>query len=239
MATLLSTIITSARKPLLEATASFWTDAELLEHAVAGVKDLWKKIIDLGKDHFVTIDETNVAAAANTSALTGVPTDVFRVIALQPRVLGANSSNRGLIFKPRELNHPDYVINEARAPVDPMNRVVYYATVNAGAPVGAPSIRLSPPLSSAVLLTLKYIPSIGALTAASNNPIPGEADKAIEAYTVAFARAKEREDRSPDPEWLSIYATEARNLLTALTPRSIQEPEYVVGMWEHEQGLVE
>lgn len=239
MATLLSAIITSARRPLLESTASFWTDAELLEHATNGIKALWKDIIDLGKDHFLTIDATNVAAAASTAALTGIPTDMFRVVALQPRTLGASAENNSLVFKPRETNHPDFVTSEAMGAVEPRGRVIYYAVINAGAPVAAPAIHIAPQVSAAVLLTLKYIPTIGTLTSGSTNPIPGESDKAVEAYTVAFARAKEREDRSPDPEWLSIYATEARKILTALTPRSIQEPEYVVGMWEHDQGLVE
>lgn len=237
MATTLQTIINDARKMMLEENPgddSFWTDAELLSIIIGGVKDLWKKIIDLDKDHFVTIDETNVAAAASTSALTGVPTDVFRIIALQPRTIGASSSNRGLIFKPRGLTHPDFVQAEALPAVDPTNRCVYYAVINAGAPVGAPSIRIAPQIAAAVNLTLKYIPVIGTLTLASDNPIPGEADTALKHWTIAFARAKEREDRAPDPEHLSIYATEARNLLTALTPRSVQEPEYVVGMWETE-----
>jgi len=239
MATLLGTIVASARTTLIENTASYWSDAELTALANDAIRDLWKKIIDLGKDHFVTIDSTNVAAVASTSALTGVPTDVFRVIALQPRTLGITSSNRGLIFKPRELNHPDWVQSESSDAVDPANRVIYYAIVNAGAPVGAPAIYLSPRVTAAVLLTLKYIPSLATLTNADANPIPGESDVAVKHYIIAFARAKEREDRAPDPEHLSIYATEARNLLTVLTPRSIQEPEYVVGMWEHDNAGAE
>ena len=51
------------------------------------------------------------------------------------------------------------------------------------------------------------------------------------AWTVAFARAKEREDRSPDPAWLAIYATEKQNILTRLTPRQTQEPEIVGDMF--------
>ncbi|HUU46382.1 MAG TPA: hypothetical protein VM118_11685 [Acidobacteriota bacterium] len=236
MATLISTLVGSARTTLIESSASFWSDDELLRLASGGIRDLWKKVIDLNKDHFVTIYETNVAAAASTAALTGVPSDVFRVVALQPRTLGATSANRGLIFKPRELNHPDWVQSEASAAVTPSNRVVYYAIINAGAPVAAPEIHLSPQLASALDLTLKYIPTLGTLTLGSTNPIPGESDVAIKHYIIAFARAKEREDRAPDPEHLSIYATEARNLLTVLTPRSVQEPEFVVGMWEHDSA---
>lgn len=232
MATLLSTIITQARKPLLEATAFFWTDAELLELANDGIKELWKGVIDLYKDHIVTIDETNISAVANTRALSGVPTDLFKIRYIEPRTLGASSSNMGLIFKPRDITHPDFVAARASRSVNPRGSVIFYAVLNAGAPVGAPAIHIAPMVSSAVLLTVGYVPTIAAKLSSEANPIPGESDKAVMAYVVAHARAKEREDRSPDPEWISIYATEKRNILTALTPRSEQEPETVVGMFE-------
>jgi hypothetical protein len=230
MATLISSIITDARLVLLETSARFWSDAELLTIAIDGIKDLWKKVIDLEKDHFLTWDETNMTLPASTSAISGVPTDLFRVRLIRPRTL--NSSNPGLVFKPRETTHPDFVQAEVLTACEPRNRVVYYAVINAGAPVGAPAIRCAPTLSSDVPLTVRYIPVIGTLTAASNNPVPGESDKALKHYIIAFARSKERADRAPDPEHISIYATEARNLLTALTPRSEQEPETVVGLFE-------
>lgn len=239
MATSISSLVASARTAILETSASYWSDAELLELAANGIRDLWKKVIDLHKDHFVTLDETNVAAVASAAALTGVPADVFRIVALQPRTLGVSSANRGLVFKPRELNHPDWVQSESSDAVDPANRVIYYAVINAGAPVAAPAIHLAPRLTKNTLLTLKYIPTLGTLVAGSTNPIPGESDVAIIHYIIAFARGREREDRAPDPEHLSIYATEARNLCTVLTPRSVQEPEYVVGMWEHDDAGAE
>lgn len=232
MATALSTILTNARVELIETTARYWTDAELIVHINNGIKDLWRAIIDLYQDHYITLDETNVAAAASTAALTGVPSDLFRVVLLQPRTLGANSSNRGLIFKPRTLTHPDFVQAQASRAVEPSDNLIYYAVLNAGAPVAAPTIRIAPTLSTAVNLTLGYVPTVPTKAVGDNNPIPGESDKALTAYCIAFARVKEREDRSPDPEWLSIYATEKRSLLVALTPRSVQEPEYAVGYLE-------
>lgn len=232
MATPISTLTQNARITLLELTPRFWTDAELLTLANDAIKDLWKGVIDLYQDHIVTIDETHVSLAANTATLTGVPADVFRVVMLQPRVLGQNSAAPGLIFKPRTLTHPDFVQAQAMRPISPRDNIIYYATINAGAPVGAPSIRVAPQITSAIDLALWYNPTIANKASGDDNPIPGESDKAIEEYIIAFARAKEREDRAPDPEHLSIYATEKRNLLIALTPRSVQEPETVVGMWE-------
>lgn len=236
MATTLSTILANARTTLLESSASFWSDAELLVHANNGIKDLWSSIIDLYQDHIVTIDETNMSIAASTQTITGVPTDLFRVLMIQPRTLGQNSSNPGLIFQPRTLTHRDFVQAQASPAIPPRNTVIYYCVINAGAPVAAPSIRIAPTLTDAVSLSVWYNPTIATKIAADDNPIPGESDKALEHYIVAFARAKEREDRSPDPEHLSIYATEKRKILSALTPRSVQEPEVVEGFWQDEWG---
>mgnify|MGYP001561258489 CR=1 FL=1 len=237
MATTLQVLIDQARLTLLETTASFWTDAELLGHGNKAIKDLWKGVIDLFHDHFATIDITTMSIAADTATITGVPADLFRVLMIQPRTLGSSSSNPGLIFKPRTLTHPDFVQASAYRSVPPRDTVIYYAVVNAGAPVAAPAIRIAPKVSSAVLLEVQYVPVLADLALAGNNPIPGESDKAVIAYIIAFARAKEREDRAPDPEHLSIYATEKRNLMTVLTPRSDQEPDMVQGMWEPDASL--
>lgn len=92
MATLLSTIRTDVRTTLIEATASFWTDDELLRILILGCEDLWKAIIEVKQDHFLVIDETNVSLAASGTSLTGVPTDVFRVKGIEPRTLNDSSA---------------------------------------------------------------------------------------------------------------------------------------------------
>jgi hypothetical protein len=238
MATLVETLIANARVQLKETTPKYWTQAELLNHANSAIKDLWKSIIDLYQDHFVTIDNTNMVLSSTTGEITGIPADAFRVHMIQPRVLGDQSVNQSLVFKPRTLTHPDYVSAQSSRPQQSQYGVVFYAVRNAGAPVGAPAISCRPMLRSDVNLTVWYIPTLASLALGQYNPIPGESDKAIEEYILAFARVKEREDRAPDPEHISIYATEKRNLLVALTPRSDQEPETVVGMWEESDGGV-
>jgi hypothetical protein len=232
MSTLLSTCITNARTTLLESSARLWSDAELLVLANNAIKDLWAAVIDLYQDHIVTIDETNMSIAASANTITGVPADLFRIVMIQPRTLGALSSNPGLVFQPRNLLHPDFVQAQATSPVPPRNTTIFYAVINAGAPVGAPTIRIAPMPSSAVNLSVWYNPVIAAKIASDANPIPGESDTAITEYIIAFARAKEKEDRAPDAEHLSIYATEKRKILIALTPRSVQEPEVVEAFFQ-------
>lgn len=235
MATLLSSITTKARRHLNEATARFWSDAELLDLQREGIKDLWKAIVDLHQEHFLTIDEANVSLEADDTTLTGVPADCFRVHLIEPRDLSSTGAGRHVMFEPRDYNHPDFAAGRAQSSVSIGNGLrITYALITAGPPVGAPTVVVAPKLSAALDLRFVYVPTIdtAALTDASNNPIPGESDNALIAWTVAWARAKEREDRTPDPEWLALYATEKTGLKVVLTPRQTQEPDYVEGMFE-------
>lgn len=234
MATLLSTLVTNARTTLLETSAQslamsqpFWTDAELLVYAIDGVKELWRAILDLHQGHFLTIDETNVSQEAGAFVLSGVPADVFRVELLEQRDQTTANQVTNLEYLPRPINHADFSGARSVGTVSPGGRTVYFAVINAGAPVGTPVIEVAPALSATVLLRLIYAPVLPALTAASINPIPGESDHAIQAWIIAHGRAKEREDRSPDPSWMSVYASDKQHLLTAMTPRQTQEPDVV------------
>ncbi len=237
MSTVLGTIRDNARQVLLETTASFWSEAELASIMIDGIKDMWGAIVDLHQEHFATDDATNVSLAASSNSLTGVPSDVFRVLLIEPRDLTSTASGRNIRFVPRDYNSPEFENARAMSSQDPSNGlVIYYAVWSAGAPVGAPTIKTAPQISSALNLRLVYIPSLA--DSAYNdfstdvNPIPGESDNALKAWTIAYARAKERDDRSPDPNWLAVYATEKQNIITRLTPRQEQEPEYVTGMFD-------
>ena len=232
MATLLSAIETQVRRHLMETTASFWSSDELIDIANKGIRDLWRDIVDLKQEHFLTIDTTNVSLAASTATITGVPTDVHKVYLIEPRDMTSTGSNQGLTFERKEYNGDDFQLARAVSDISPTNAVIYYAVVGQGATVAAPTIYVAPQTTSAVNLTLGYVPTLGALTAASNNPIPGDSENAVIAWTVAFARAKEREDRSPDSAWLTVYATEKQHLLQSLGLRDYSKPEYVEAMWK-------
>lgn len=232
MATLVSTLITNARtKYLREATADFWTDAELLSHALSGINDLWRTIIDLHQEHFLTVDETNVSLAANTATLTGIPTNAFRIVSIDVRDPDASTTS-GCEFVPRDWNHPD-MVNARRSPAcDPGSAVIPYCITGQGPPVGTLTVRVGQKVTSAVTLTVAYIPTHGVDGADDNNPIPGESDHALECWIAAHARAKEREDGSPDPDLLAIYSNEKQNIKPVLTPRTEQELATVEGMFE-------
>lgn len=216
-------------------TQPFWSSAELIDLMNLGIKDLWGALIDLHQEHFITDDITNVTAAASTQALANVPTDVFRVLLIEPVNTSSTGAYKGLIFVPRDWNSPDMIYGRQLGDVDPsQDQVIYYCVTNAGAPVGAPTIKMAPSFSAAVAagnIRFTYIPVLAAKTSSDSNPIPGESDAALKAWTVAFALAKQREDNSPDPNWIAVYGTEKQNILTRSTPRQTQEPDYAEALF--------
>jgi len=227
MATTITQIAALARLRLAETTARFWTSPELVGIAAAGVRDLWRDIVDLKQEYYLTVNDSDVFLAIDAGTLSGVPADVHKVYLIEPRDTTSQSSSPGVVFKPLDFNHPHFQSARSRSAVEPSNAVFYYAITGQGAPVSAPIIRVAPKVTSALNLTFSYVPTLGPLEAGTTVPIPGEADNALVAWTVAFALAKEREDKSPDPNWLSIYATEKQHLMQSLGLRQLQEPEFV------------
>lgn len=228
----LSTIESLARQRLVEPTARFWSSPELVAIILSGIKDLWRDIVDLKQEHFLTINNTDVSLPAEATQLSGVPQDVHKIYLIEALNLASGTVNQGLIFQPRDYNHKSMQLARSRASIDPANDTIYYSISSAGAPVGAPVIRCAPKVSSAVSLSFCYVPTIGQLSADDFIPIPGEADNALVAWTVAYARAKESEERVPDAGWLAIYSTEKQHLLESLGLRQYQEPTYVDAIFE-------
>lgn len=230
MATTIQTIVTRARRAhLQEVIPRFWTDDELLGHAINGTKDLWRRVKDTYQDYFRTIDTSLVSVAANASTLTGVPADVSTVLGLEART----PATRPILFVHRDYLHPDFQSARQASAIDPSsNGIVYYDVDGAGAPVGAPTIRIAPPLTAQVLLTLVYVPVLADVTLVSTNPIPGESDLALEYWIAAHAIPKQRGESQPDPGFMTAYEGECSKLLTGVTPRDESEPEVVEAMFE-------
>lgn len=234
-ATRTSALIAAARFHLNEPKPRFWSDDELLGIARRAYTDLWASVLDLHQEHYLTIDITSVTMVAAETTLTGVPSDVFRVHLIEPLDTTSVGNNRSVAFVPRDYNHPDFIGARSQTAFDPTGDLaIFYALTGAGSPVGAPTIQVAPTITSTISLRFVYVPALGvqSYTTDTNNPVPGESDNAIIAWIVAFARAKERDDNAPDPSWLAVYATEKQSLLTRLTPRQTQEPDYVEGLFE-------
>lgn len=231
MATLVSAIETKVRLRLEEPVAKFWSSSELVGIIGDGIRDLWRDVVDLKEEHFITIS-TSVTLAASTATMSSVPTDVHKIVTITPLDVSPDSANVNLIFRPTDFNGDDFQGALRNDPVDPSNTTIWYAITGQGAPIGAPTIRVAPQVTSAVTLSFAYVPTLGTIDSSTTVPIPGEADNAIVAWTVAYARAKEREDRAPDPNWLKVYATEKAHLLKSLESRQYQEAETVSALFE-------
>ena len=236
MASALSTIETKARRHLRETTASDWTSQELIDLINLGIKDLWGAIVDLHQEHFLTVDTANVSLATSAGQLTGVPADTFRVHLIEPVDTSSGGTYKGVVFVPRDYNSREFIGARTLSGQDPTQaQIIYYTLTTAGAPVAAPTVLVGPTVTSAMArgtIRFVYVPTLADVVAAGNNPIPGDSDNALIAWCVAYARAKEREDRSPDPNWLAVYATEKQNILTRLTPRQTQEVELAEAIFE-------
>lgn len=224
-ATPLSTIRTSVRNQLREPAARFWTDAELDQWTANGIKDLWGAILDLHGEHYLKVNDTDVWLRKGDGALSGVPDDCFRVWSIGPANISSSGAGRGLIFLPRKFHDPDFIQARTLDAQDPgSSGVVYFDVSGVGPPVEAPHIRIAPKLTADLQMQVAYNPTI---TINDMNPIPGESDNALIAWTLAYARAKELESQTPDPGWLQVYATEKQLILARLTPRQEQEDEIV------------
>ena len=231
-------LIKSARKQIAAARGSgssytpdpFWDDEELFEIAKRGTTDLWAAYIDLHQEHFLSINETDVSLASGDTQLSGVPIDTFRVYLIEP----LDPTTTQCVFLPRPYNHPDFIAARAwgaQTLVSPITSLrIYYCMTGAGTPNSTPVILTAPPLAAAVCVRFAYVPTLSIHNyklETARNPIPGESDLALIAWICAYMRTKERDDRSPDPAWLQVYATEKQSLLARSTPRQEQDVEVV------------
>lgn len=241
-ATLVSSIITQARRQLTELTPRYWSADELTDLFKLGVTDLWGAYLDLHQGHYFAVQESEeadgVRLESGASQLTNVPEDCFRVMLIEPMRTNLDPlSGLSCTFVPRKYNHPDFV--EARSWANQESAltagVIYYDLTGPGAPVAAPVVRIAPKISTTIKLRLAYYPT---LEVNDFNPVPGGSDNALKAWVIAYAMAKEGPQgaRIPDPGWLAVYATEKQTLLTRSTPRQEQEAEVVDGLFDGYQS---
>ena len=228
LSTKLSALEVTARYFLKEASASYWSSAELIDYFNQGITNLWGMVVDLNQEHHITVDTSNVTLAVDGTQLTGVPADTFRVHIIEISDTTSANRRRDVLFVPRDYNSHEFINARSLLSQDPNNGVeIYYTLTDPGAPVSAPIVLTAPKVSTALTLRFVYVPTLPIKVAADDNPIGGGSDMALVAWVVAYALSKDREDKSPDPNWLATYSTHKESLRTRMTPRQTQEAEVV------------
>lgn len=237
MPTTIKSIVTQVRAHLVEPVPRFWSDQELVDIMQKGAVDLWGAILDLHQDHYfrLTSPTNPPVLKANATEISNIPDNCFRIQLIEPLDTQVTTAGHQIMFVPRKYNHPDFIIARTFSPQDPSStpaRQIYYQITGLGPPIEAPHVITAPVLSQDLNLRIAYNPSLPILTLDAVNPVPGDTDNALKAWTIAFARAKESEGKQPDAGWLSIYATDKQTTLTRLTPREEQEPEVVEDLFQ-------
>src|SRR5579859_5536915 len=128
-ATPIATILTSVRNQLIEPVARFWTDAELTEIMRLGAVDLWGAILDLHQDHYFKVNAIDPVLRANTSEVSGVPEDCFRVLLIEPRDTSTAATGFQIVFIPKKYKDDEFAAARSLSTTDPssMNsRMIYY-----------------------------------------------------------------------------------------------------------------
>jgi len=222
---------------MVETTARYWTDAELTSIMRLGAQDMWGAILDLHQDYYFKINDKDVYLRRRDAYLSGIPADCFRITLLEPRDTSVTGIGHQVLFVPRKYNHPDFIVARTLDAQDPGSmpaRQIYYQIVGLGAPSEPMRVVTAPLLNADLPLRLVYNQTIwpDSDNAPEMNPLPGEGDNALKAWTIAYARAKETDGRTPDAGWLGIYATEKAQMLVRLTPREEQEPDVVEDMFQ-------
>lgn len=235
MPTPFSTIIASARTLLNEASASFWADTELLGYAIDGARDLWRAIVNLNQGHFVAVEATgNIVYGANTNWISGLPADLYRIESLELLDLTAANPVQNCTFEFRRVSDAEFQSSRSLSPQDPNGQQLFFHLYNAGAPVGTPLIEVAPQITTPVALRMVYTQTLPAAnyTVKSINPVPGDSDHALMCWVIAHALARERDDLTPHPTWIAMYASDKNGLLESLTPRQTQDVETADAIFE-------
>jgi hypothetical protein len=237
MASKMSDLIVQVRDFIVEPSANYWTDAELLRYMTQGAKNMWGAILNTYGDQYLVVSrDGSVFYDVNSDRLSGVPKDCFRVHQIEPVDTTSGGQNQNIIFVPKKFNHPDFTAARSIEGVDPSTvGQIYYDISGVGAPNESPmTILCAPRVTTKMPLLFAYNRTLGPLSLDSINPIAGESDMALIAWTVAFALGKEQASgqRIPDAGWLTVYSTEKSSVLSAMMPRQDQEPEVVDGLFD-------
>lgn len=234
-ATSITSLLSQVRAHLIEPAENFWTDDELVDIMYLGACDLWGGILDLHQDHYFRVNNSTCVLKAGATEIDGLPEDCFRIRLIEPRDTTVDGSGHRVMFTPKKYGSVDFSNARTQQAIDPGNtfsRQVFFQVTGLGPPIEPPKILTAPKLTADLPLSIAYNPTLPKFAKGDANPVPGSSDNALKAWTIAYARAKETDDKTPDAGWLGVYSTEKQLILVRLTPREEQDPEVVEDLFQ-------
>ena len=154
-----SDIVSLARRQLTDTGASpYWSDNELATLVVQGASDLWREIVNIDEDYYLTVKEdfptSRLFLPKNTPTVEGTPSNLFKLKFLEPL-----NSEVGLSFSvPDGYDDPGFATDRHRNPVG-VNEPEPSSVTVLGAPPNS-TINVYPPPNFDLPLRMAYVKSI-------------------------------------------------------------------------------
>lgn len=225
MAKTAADILTSVRGHIDEPSASYWTDAELYGYIDDEQKALWRKILALRKDYFLSSTGFTFTLTAGTYAYAagagGVPTDIWRIVSIRTTLAGYQD----LIWIPGEPTAQEFIDGlRTDCPISNPSRILY-ALRNQN------TIWVSPLPQLAITAQVDYIQKPTAIAGASSTfLLPDEFLQYVQYMAAADALLKG--PVGDNAAFIAKAETAWSNIMELLdTPRSDQGPDTVQGMF--------
>lgn len=222
MADTLTAVTTVVRDNLDEATAAYWSDAEIQRKIVRRYRQLWSRIIGIRDDWFKSTTGATITVPGDGTIRFTLPADFFRVCNIRT----STSGRQYIQWKWKSCKDPNFIANQGSDNPSATPDVIYYDVE------GVNTIVCSPYLTIALTATLDYytIPTDPA-SGSSTFQIPDACLDYIVAASTADCLAK-------GPVGLIQYwqneAAESWKVLLVLlgSPRSGQNADHALSMFE-------
>lgn len=220
MALTLATVRSKVRAHIDEPSANYWTDAELNGYISDRQLDLWRKILQIRKDYFLS--NFNLSLVANQFSYTvadGIPADIWRIETIRT----TTSGKQNMVWNPGNPTSQAFIdgLNSDTPTFNPFQ--IYYALRN------LTTLWVSPLPQSALTARVDYIQLPTAVSADSDTfLLPDPFLPYIQYMAASDALAKG--PVGDGPAWESRADKAWNDIMLALdTPRSEQGPDVVEG----------
>jgi hypothetical protein len=221
----LATLRTDIRYNIDEASANYWTDAEINQKVVNSYRGLWKRIMALRDDWFQSATAGTVSIKSGQNKYTsadGVPTDIYRIKSIRT----TTSGKEFIRWIGKDQTSPEFV-EGLRADISVNDPYLYLYDL-----VGNQTIFVSPTPREACTATVEYIvlptdPSVDGSTFGVLDPFTDyiKSDATLQLLAKGPTGALEFWQNRKEEDWRSVLQTIGQ-------PRQDQSCDAVQGVFD-------